>query len=235
MDFKEFVKIIKENKSQYSKIDDKKLYDSLVMKIFGVLFSIPGFIEKTLSFFTNVKDDSKSVIKNTDEITATLKDIKKSLSGTQYEKNLSELISKFETNGNSKQLSQIVNLLEEIKDKKPIERTYYAGGTNVDTSGIEAKLASVITALEQIEDNTADIELNADTINLNTDEIETKLDTVNTNLQNIGGFNIPAYDTQEIDESGAPATTIITYKKDGSTVATKTITVSGTTTTINVT
>ena len=49
------------------------------------------------------------------------------------------------------------------------------------------------------------------------------------------GFSIPPYDTEVIDESGAPATTVITYSKNGSTVATKTITVSGTTTTISVT
>lgn len=82
--------------------------------------------------------------------------------------------------------------------------------------------------LKEIAENTADIEINADTINLNTDEIENKLDK-------LVGFEIPAYDTQEIDESGAPAVTVITYKKGGVAVATKTITVSGTTTTISVT
>ena len=49
---------------------------------------------------------------------------------------------------------------------------------------------------------------------------------------------IPAHDTIVIDESGAPATTVITYKTGGTggtTVATKTITVSGTTTNIVVT
>lgn len=49
------------------------------------------------------------------------------------------------------------------------------------------------------------------------------------------GFQIPVYDTEVINEAGAPAVTIITYKKSGVTVATKTITVSGTTTTITVT
>jgi hypothetical protein len=48
------------------------------------------------------------------------------------------------------------------------------------------------------------------------------------------GFAIPVFDTQEIDESLAPATTIITYKKDGTTVAIKTVTVLGTLTTISV-
>lgn len=48
------------------------------------------------------------------------------------------------------------------------------------------------------------------------------------------GFSIPVFDQQVIDESAAPATTIITYKRAGATVATKTITVSGTTTTITV-
>lgn len=48
------------------------------------------------------------------------------------------------------------------------------------------------------------------------------------------GFAIPMFDQQVIDESAAPATTIITYKLSGTTVATKTITVSGTTTTITV-
>lgn len=49
------------------------------------------------------------------------------------------------------------------------------------------------------------------------------------------GFAIPKFDTQIIDEALAPATTVITYKLAGVTVATKTITVSGTTTTITVT
>ena len=42
------------------------------------------------------------------------------------------------------------------------------------------------------------------------------------------------YDSQVIDESLAPATTVITYKLGVTTKATKTITVSGTTTTITV-
>ena len=50
----------------------------------------------------------------------------------------------------------------------------------------------------------------------------------------VDGFAIPVFDTQIIDESLAPGTTTITYKKNGVTVATKTITVVGTTTTITV-
>lgn len=53
-------------------------------------------------------------------------------------------------------------------------------------------------------------------------------------LQKLQGFQIPIYDTQVIDESASPATTIITYKLANITVATKTITVSGSTTTISV-
>ena len=49
-----------------------------------------------------------------------------------------------------------------------------------------------------------------------------------------GGMYIPAYNSMVIDESAAPDVTI-TYKLDGSTVATKTIVVVGTTTTITVT
>ena len=48
------------------------------------------------------------------------------------------------------------------------------------------------------------------------------------------GFSIPKFDTQEIDESLAPASTTITYKLASVTVAVKTITVSGTLTTISV-
>src|SRR3990167_3719032 len=51
----------------------------------------------------------------------------------------------------------------------------------------------------------------------------------------VDGFSIPKFDTQEIDESLAPATTTITYKLASVTVATKLITVSGTLTTITVT
>jgi len=47
-------------------------------------------------------------------------------------------------------------------------------------------------------------------------------------------FAIPPHDKQVIDESGAPALTTITYSLSGITVATKTIVVSGTTTTITV-
>ena len=43
---------------------------------------------------------------------------------------------------------------------------------------------------------------------------------------------IPEHNEIVIDESGAPATTVVTYKKDSATVATQTITVSGTTTTV---
>lgn len=49
------------------------------------------------------------------------------------------------------------------------------------------------------------------------------------------GFQIPAYDTEIIDASLAPTTTIITYKLAGTTVKTKTITVVGTLTTITLT
>jgi hypothetical protein len=48
------------------------------------------------------------------------------------------------------------------------------------------------------------------------------------------GSPIPFYDTQIIDESASPNVTI-TYKSSGSTVAIKTIVVSGSTTTITVT
>jgi hypothetical protein len=48
------------------------------------------------------------------------------------------------------------------------------------------------------------------------------------------GFQVPIYDTEIIDTSLAPATTTITYKKSGVVVATKTITVAGTLTTITV-
>jgi hypothetical protein len=46
------------------------------------------------------------------------------------------------------------------------------------------------------------------------------------------GLCIPRHDEEVIDEALAPATTVITYKLAGVTVATKTITVAGTTTTI---
>jgi hypothetical protein len=61
---------------------------------------------------------------------------------------------------------------------------------------------------------------------LTTDGAKVRLDVSS------GGIVIPTHDEQVIDESGAPATTTITYKLGGATVATKTITVSGTTTTI---
>jgi hypothetical protein len=46
------------------------------------------------------------------------------------------------------------------------------------------------------------------------------------------GLITPLHDEQVINEALAPATTVITYKLAGATVATKTITVAGTTTTI---
>ncbi len=46
------------------------------------------------------------------------------------------------------------------------------------------------------------------------------------------GMKEPYHDEQVVDESAAPATTVITYKLAGVSVGTKTITVSGTTTTI---
>jgi hypothetical protein len=48
------------------------------------------------------------------------------------------------------------------------------------------------------------------------------------------GLGIPAHNQQIIDEAD-PNNVIITYKNDGDTVATKTIVISGTTTTITVT
>lgn len=51
----------------------------------------------------------------------------------------------------------------------------------------------------------------------------------------VDGFSIPFFDTEIINEALAPATTVITYKKEGVVVATKTIVVSGTTTTITLT
>ena len=52
-------------------------------------------------------------------------------------------------------------------------------------------------------------------------------------LQKVAGFNIPKYDTQTINEAD-PNNVIITYSLLGVTVATKTIVISGTTTTISV-
>jgi hypothetical protein len=49
------------------------------------------------------------------------------------------------------------------------------------------------------------------------------------------GMLIPKHDKQVINEASAPATTIITYSLNSVDVATKTITVSGTTTTIEMT
>jgi hypothetical protein len=49
-----------------------------------------------------------------------------------------------------------------------------------------------------------------------------------------GGMWNPYHDEQVIDESSAPGVTTITYKLDGSAVAVKTITVVGTTTTIQI-
>jgi hypothetical protein len=49
------------------------------------------------------------------------------------------------------------------------------------------------------------------------------------------GLCVPRHDEEVIDEALAPATTVITYKLAGVTVATKTITVAGTTTTIKMT
>lgn len=48
------------------------------------------------------------------------------------------------------------------------------------------------------------------------------------------GLAEPYHDEEVVDESLAPATTVITFKLDGVVVGTKTITVSGTTTTIKV-
>lgn len=63
----------------------------------------------------------------------------------------------------------------------------------------------------------------------------TQVDSENPLPVTTDGFAIPSFDTQIIDESLAPGLTTITYKKNGSTVATKTITVVGTLTTIAVT
>ena len=62
----------------------------------------------------------------------------------------------------------------------------------------------------------------------------TAVDEDNPMPVTVDGFAIPMFDTQVVDEALAPATTIITYKRSGVTVATKTITVVGTTTTISV-
>lgn len=51
----------------------------------------------------------------------------------------------------------------------------------------------------------------------------------------VDGFAIPMFDQEVIDETLAPTTTVITYKRSGVTVATKTITVAGAITTITVT
>jgi hypothetical protein len=48
------------------------------------------------------------------------------------------------------------------------------------------------------------------------------------------GMLIPKHDEQVIEESGAPATTTITYKLSSVTVGVKTISVTGTTTTISI-
>ena len=63
----------------------------------------------------------------------------------------------------------------------------------------------------------------------------TVVDSTNPLPVTTDGFAIPMFDTQIIDESAAPTTTTITYKLSGVAVATKIITVSGTTTTISVT
>jgi hypothetical protein len=99
-------------------------------------------------------------------------------------------------------------------------------GTDINPA-TEEKQDAIVTALGNVKIDTGDIDLN-------TDGLETIGTATNTALNKLIGFEIPPHDTQAIDESLAPATTTITYKKSGATVAVKTITVSGTTTTISV-
>ena len=63
---------------------------------------------------------------------------------------------------------------------------------------------------------------------------EDKQDATITAIQTLQGLQIPIYDTEIVDETD-PNSIVITYKKDGATVATKNITIIGAVTTTTIT
>jgi hypothetical protein len=120
-------------------------------------------------------------------------------------KRLQELVKKL---GTTEDLIAIAEWLKVIANKKfpePQELPIKDGRilVNVDRvgGGGSGGLTSIETGyLKEIAENTADIEINADTINLNTDGIETKLDTLNTELQKKADLT----ETQPISASALP-------------------------------
>lgn len=129
-------------------------------------------------------------------------------------------------------LEEISELLNDIKEK------------DNNSGEVISRLDSLIMAL-QMKQSIPDelIEKNRVKVVLRDDQVS-KLGGVVTGGVNSSGiidainglndFSIPKYDTQVIDEAD-PDNVTITYKKNGSDVAVKTISVVGTTTTISVT
>lgn len=175
----------------------------------------------------DLKVDVKAPIINTEKtdtklVESILSDIFKAVSKKQEVikelkvSNLKEI--ELDTSTIEKEQKKQTKLLKDIVDK-PVSRG--GGGGGIVSFVSQAGLAMPVT---QTASGRVPVALDMATEGIATEATLAKLNE----------FEIPVFDTQVIDESASPATTTITYKKSGATVATKTITVVGTTTTISV-
>jgi hypothetical protein len=99
-------------------------------------------------------------------------------------KKLQELVKKLGTTEDLFAIAEWLKIIALKEYPEPQELTIKDGRVLVSVDRVGGGGSGGLTAIEtgylkEIAENTADIEINADTINLNTDGIETKLDTLN--------------------------------------------------------
>jgi len=215
-DFSELVKTFKE---EIKKLDKEVVVKNDLGQLLGL-------------FKTN--SDKKDLIKALEKIESKIPVLKQQ-EVIDYALLISEAITKIESlklDIDLKPLQEEIQKLGDIiKEGKSYKGQIIGRGGGYSSVGIKnASEARVNPATEEKQD---EIKTKLDTLNSNV-ATDTKLDEMITAVKGISGRYLPTYDTKEIDEADAN-NVVITYKLNSATVATETIAISGTTTTISLT
>lgn len=188
----------------YKEYEAQKKQKEQSEELLNVLYSIK---DKNEIDYTVLLEDIKKIIPNTETIEKILNEIKNKEFPKQEKINLGPLIKEIQKirpivnipenkpDGEAhKLLSEIEKGIKDIKIPKPKEETklHKQQYKNIlqaleDVADNVKKMNISFTAgggtdnklLQQIADNTDELEIKADQINLNTDELEAKLDTLN--------------------------------------------------------
>lgn len=182
----------------------------------------------------NIPDTKEVIVKNTFDTTA-LEDKLIAIEKAITEKEYKEI-----------DLSQVVLSLNEIRDKEINEVEYpdltikldelisiVKESSKEDDIDYTSKFDELIKEIKKSNKSGGMSVMGSGSVEIQSRGVVIHPATEET-LQSVAKLNIPKHDTVVIDESLSPATTVITYKLLGTTVATKTITVSGTTTTVTI-